>query len=173
MGHLRARLQHRLRVADRYERYRLICPIIPGNGQGVLNVQSKVCIVDDQLISIGSANLSNRSMACDTECNISVEARGNEDECARIAAGIARLCSRLLAEHLGQSIEQVLKVYHFPARLLRSIDLLSTNARRLQSFEPILASELDALIPEQTLFDPERPIDPEQLLAQLVPIDAY
>ena len=172
MGQLRARLQSRLRVADRYARYRLVCPIIPGNGQGVLNVHSKVCIVDDRLISIGSANLSNRSMACDTECNISVEVRGSDEECARIAAGIARLRSRLLAEHLGQSIEQVLKAHQLSAGLLRSIDLLSTNARRLHSFEPILTPELDGLIPEQTLFDPERPIDPEQLLAQLVPIDA-
>ena len=153
MGQLRARLQRRLRAADRFARYRLVCAIIPGNGQGVLNVHSKVCVVDDRLISIGSANLSNRSMACDTECNISVEARGNEEECARIATGIARLRSRLLAEHLGQSIEQVLKVHQLSAGLLRSIDLLSTNARRLQSFEPILTPELDALIKD---LPPER-----------------
>lgn len=35
--------------------------------------------------------------------------------------------------------------------------------------DPIAAPELDALIPQQSLFDPEEPIDPEALITRLVP----
>ena len=35
--------------------------------------------------------------------------------------------------------------------------------------DPLAAPELDALIPQQSLFDPEEPIDPETLIARLVP----
>ena len=45
-------------------------------------VHSKVMIVDDRLLRIGSANLNNRSMGTDTECDLAIEAR-NEAERAR------------------------------------------------------------------------------------------
>ncbi|HEY3584656.1 MAG TPA: phospholipase D-like domain-containing protein, partial [Casimicrobiaceae bacterium] len=60
-------------------------------------MHSKVLIMDDELVSVGSANFNNRSMGFDTECNIAIEARGE----ARICAAIAHLRDRLLAEHLG------------------------------------------------------------------------
>jgi uncharacterized membrane protein YdjX (TVP38/TMEM64 family) len=53
-----------------------------------------------------------------------------------------------------------------------AIDALSQSPRRLRDFDPVLAPELDALIPEQALFDPERPIDPEKLVANALPKEA-
>ena len=38
--------------------------------EGCLNIHSKVLIVDDALLMIGSSNLSDRSLALDTECNL-------------------------------------------------------------------------------------------------------
>jgi hypothetical protein len=35
--------------------------------------------------------------------------------------------------------------------------------------DPLAVPELDALIPQQSLFDPEEPIDPEALIARWVP----
>ena len=37
-------------------------------------IHSKVLIVDDRFLSVGSANISNRSMGMDTELNLSWEA---------------------------------------------------------------------------------------------------
>jgi phosphatidylserine/phosphatidylglycerophosphate/cardiolipin synthase-like enzyme len=37
----------------------------------------KVLIMDDELVSVGSANFNNRSMGFDNECNIAIEARGD------------------------------------------------------------------------------------------------
>ncbi len=172
MGVLRVRLHRRLKQADRYDRYRSYCPVIPGLARGCLNVHSKVFAVDDDLFSIGSANLSSRSMAFDTECNLVIEAHGSEPEKARIRAAIARLRNRLLAEHLDTSPETVDAELRRRGRLHAAIDALQRDGRSLQVLDPPLVPELDALIPDQALFDPERPIDPDELVAQLVPKDA-
>jgi len=168
MGVLRARVHRRLRQADTYCRYRMYCPQIPGLGEQCLNVHSKVLTVDDTLLSIGSANLSNRSMALDTECNLSIEAGGD----ARIAAAIARMRNRLLAEHLDTLPEAVEAQMQRQSSLHAAVDALGRSERRLLAMEPEAPPELDALIPQQALFDPEGPIDPEELLAQVVPREA-
>ena len=60
-------------------------------------IHSKVMIVDDEFVRIGSANFSHRSMGMDTECDVAVEAHGD----AAVRAGIRRIRDRLLGEHLG------------------------------------------------------------------------
>ncbi len=171
MGVLRARLHARLRGADRQQRYRLLCPMLPDQNGQCLNVHSKLFFVDTRLCSIGSTNLSNRSMACDTECNLSIEAIG--PEAGRIAEGIARLRARLLAEHLGTDPAAVLQVLGEEGSVSRTIDALYAWPRCLQDVEPSVTPELDALIPQQALFDPERPIDPEKLVVTSVPKEAH
>lgn len=171
MGVLRARLHARLRDADRQRRYRLVCPMLPDQNGQCLNVHSKLFFVDTRLCSIGSANLSNRSMACDTECNLSIEATGKEAD--RIAAGIARLRARLLAEHLGTRPDTVVQVLDERGSVSGTIDALHAWPRCLQEVEPDVSPELDALIPQQALFDPERPIDPEKLVVTSVPKEAH
>ena len=37
-------------------------------------VHSKVMIIDDRFLRVGSANLNNRSMGADTECDLAFEA---------------------------------------------------------------------------------------------------
>ncbi len=170
MGVLRARLVDRLRKADGGRRFRLCYPALNGEG-AALNVHSKIFFADDRLCSIGSANLSSRSMACDTECNLSVEACGPHAE--RIAIAIARLRARLLAEHLGCPVDRVLAAIRDHHNVSRAIDALSRPPRTLRDFEPLPTPELDALIPEQALFDPEQPIDPERMVAQSLPTGSH
>jgi phospholipase D1/2 len=168
LGLLRARVHRRLKAADRHQRYGMYFPFIPGLGDQCLNVHSKVFTVDDDVLSIGSANLSNRSMAIDTECNLSIEARGDP----RVREAIAGMRSRLLAEHLDQTTEAVKSALVRHGSLHRTIAAFPQSGRTLRAMEPVAAPELDALIPEQALFDPERPIEPDQLLSQLVPREA-
>lgn len=171
MGVLRARMQGRITAADRQHRYRLYYPHLPELQHGCLNVHSKVFTMDDRLLSIGSANLSSRSMAADTECNLSVEACGDPARQSRIRQGISRIRSRLLSEHLGTAsgaVEQAVGTLG----LLDGIESLRSEGRSLRPLEPTTTPELDALIPENALFDPERAIDPDKLIAQFVPKDA-
>lgn len=172
MGVLRARVHRRLKQNDRHDRYRLYCPQLVGLDDGCLNVHSKVFTVDDKLVSIGSANLSNRSMAFDTECSLAIEARGSEEEKQRIQAAIALMRNRLLAEHLATSPQQVEAEVRRHGRLIPAVEALQKPGRTLVPLEPVTTPELDALIPDQAMFDPERPIDPDELVAQFVPKDA-
>jgi phospholipase D1/2 len=172
MGVLRARSHRHLASADEFGRYRLYCPQIPGLKEGCLNVHSKVFAVDDRLFSVGSANLSSRSMAYDTECNLSIEAAGDAAKCARISAAIEHMRNRLLAEHLDTKPEVVAEQLLRHGSLHRAIEVLQSSARSLQVLNPVVTSELDALIPDQAFFDPERPIDPDKLVAEFVPKDA-
>jgi phosphatidylserine/phosphatidylglycerophosphate/cardiolipin synthase-like enzyme/uncharacterized membrane protein YdjX (TVP38/TMEM64 family) len=168
MGVLRARAHRSLKAADHYGHYRMYCPRLPGLAENhCLNVHSKVFAIDDEVFSVGSANLSSRSMALDTECNLTIEARGSE----RVRAAIAQLRNRLLAEHLDTSPAAVAAELHRHDSLHQAVAALRHSERTLDVFEPTAAPELDALIPDQALFDPEKPIAPDKLVAQFVPRD--
>ncbi len=95
---LRTRLLNELKKADRFGRFRVYYPHIPGLAEGCcLDVHSKMMVVDDRQLRIGSANLCNRSMGMDTECDVLIEARGE----AHVAEVIRDFRDRLIAEHLG------------------------------------------------------------------------
>jgi phosphatidylserine/phosphatidylglycerophosphate/cardiolipin synthase-like enzyme len=65
-------------------------------------VHSKVLVVDDRFLTIGSANLTNRSMTMDSEIHASWEADRRD---GALRAAIRRVRARLLLEHLGDAAE--------------------------------------------------------------------
>lgn len=169
MGALRARIHERLKAADSDGHYRMYCPHLPGLGDGCLNVHSKVFSVDDTLFCVGSANMSNRSMAFDTECNLAVEAPAG-DEGDRVRTAIARMRARLLGEHLDAAPEAVMASVH-DYGLHRTVELLRRE-RRLDVMEPVITPEMEVITVDNVVFDPERPITPDQLVAEFVPRNA-
>jgi phosphatidylserine/phosphatidylglycerophosphate/cardiolipin synthase-like enzyme/uncharacterized membrane protein YdjX (TVP38/TMEM64 family) len=170
MGVLRARLHKVLQEADGHDRYRLLYPRIPDlDPAKLLNVHSKVLVVDDELCSVGSANFNNRSMGFDTECNIAIEARGEE----RIRRVIAGLRDRLLAEHLETQPEAVESALALKGgSLIGAIDALKHPGRTLEPINPTMPAHADSLVSARELIDPERPVDAQQLIEQFVPQDA-
>jgi phospholipase D1/2 len=170
MGALRARIHQRLKSADRHARYRLVCPHVPGLKEGCLNVHSKVFAVDDDLFCVGSANTSNRSMAFDTECNLVIETQGDPAQQARMREAIAGMRNRLLAEHLGVTPAVVAERIAQCSGLHAAIADLRSKGRTLLPLDPEPNPEFDALAPELAVFDPERPIDADELVAQFVQI---
>lgn len=170
MGVLRARVHRRLKASDDQGRYRMYCAELPGLADGqCLNLHSKVFIKDDELLSIGSANLSNRSMALDTECNLVLEAHGPRRR--EIQAAIRRMQARLLAEHLDVTPAAAADALARNDSLHAAIAELQQPGRTLAAFDPVVKPELESLIPQEAMFDAEKPIDPEALVAQLVPRD--
>lgn len=161
MGALMAHAAARLREADRYGRLRIYVPVLPGGAE--LTIHSKVAVVDDRLLRIGSANLSNRSMGLDTECDLAAEAVPGGDA----ARAILRFRNELLAEHLGSRPDAVQKAVEAHGSLVRGIDALCRGERRLEPFEAADAADA-ALLPPRALFDPEQPIPFEALREQLV-----
>ncbi len=65
-------------------------------------IHSKLMIVDDELLTIGSANFTNRSMRIDREVNVAWQAQLEQGEdAAQLTDGIRALRASLLAEHAG------------------------------------------------------------------------
>jgi phosphatidylserine/phosphatidylglycerophosphate/cardiolipin synthase-like enzyme/uncharacterized membrane protein YdjX (TVP38/TMEM64 family) len=159
MGALRQRLQKCLVAADKHRRLKVCYPAREGLNSDVIIVHSKIMVVDDTLLTVGSANLSNRSMGFDTECNLALAADGQ----TAIAETIADFRNRLLAEHLGTETQAVSDHLDRSASLIATIEALGNEQRSLKNLP---TSESDALLeklPANTIFDPERPGSVDQL----------
>lgn len=154
MQTLRTRLVQKLRDADRYNRFRAFYPFIAGLKEGTcIDVHSKMIVVDDDIVRIGSANLANRSMGLDTECDLTIEARGRED----VQEQIRGLRSLLLAEHLGFEVEQVCEAVDSAGNLRDAIAGLQREDRTLKLLpEPPQVS--DTLLNVISVADPEKPV---------------
>ncbi|NIQ95097.1 MAG: hypothetical protein GWO11_05185, partial [Desulfuromonadales bacterium] len=74
MGLLRNRILQRLQQADRSDRLGVYYPSRDDLAEDMINVHSKLLIVDNSLVRIGSSNLNNRSMGFDTECDLAIGA---------------------------------------------------------------------------------------------------
>ncbi len=167
MGVLRARNHWELRAADRQARYRMYCPTLcaPGLDDPCLNLHSKIMIVDDELVIVGSANLADRSLGTDTECNLAFEARGDP----RLQRVVAGLRERLLAEHLDCAPADVAAATARRGSLHRAVaDLARPSGRTLLAVDPPLDLRLDAIVPEHKVIDPEQPIAADAIVADLL-----
>lgn len=167
MGALRARLVLRLKERDLHGRLRVCYPIVPDLGEEHIIVHAKLMVVDDMLVRVGSANLSNRSMGLDSECDLAVEALGED----RIEKAIAAFRNHLLAEHLGVSTEAVAHRLSTSQSLIEVVDELGDSERTLVPLEVEDPEWSEKLLPASAVFDPERPVSPEKLLEEFVPED--
>ncbi|WP_043539266.1 VTT domain-containing protein [Salinarimonas rosea] len=143
-----------LREAGLSDRARLVHPALPDDptGEGVM-VHAKLMFVDDRLLRIGSANLNNRSMGLDSECDLAIEAHTDEER-----AAIARIRDGLVAEHAGVAPERVGAAIAREGSLLAALDTLPQEGRHLApiALAPAEGGELARRIGE--IADPETPI---------------
>ena len=147
MDRARAVALRRLRAADRYDRFRAFSPRTVG-GRPII-VHSKVTIVDDRLVRIGSGNLNNRSGGFDTECELAVEADRPET-----AAAIERLRNHLVGHFLGRSAADVAAGIARTGGLVGAIEALRHGVR-LQPIEPRPLGPLSRFIAAYHLGDPD------------------
>jgi phospholipase D1/2 len=144
-------------------RVRLLYPEVRDRNRSVATmVHSKVMVVDDRFLRIGSANLNNRSMGIDTECDLAIEA-GSEHDRERIRA----VRDRLVADHCGAQPGEVAAALSEGGSLIAVAENLSRNGHRLRRIDdgaPDLA-ELSAYI--EGVADPERPIGAEELVSTM------
>jgi len=127
-------------------------------------IHSKLLIVDDRLLSVGSANWTNRSMGVDTELQVSWEATGDAEADRQLCERIRAVRVSLLEEHAGlegaapgaptvdldsieglvSRLDQLAAVDN--ARLIRHADASATKQLILKLFDP-----------EALPFDPAEP----------------
>jgi phospholipase D1/2 len=160
MRHGRIRFQEIIRAADLGDRVRFVYPRVAERSESVdVMVHSKVMIVDDRLLRIGSANLNNRSMGADSECDLVIEARSDAE---REAISAAR--SRLLAMHCGVSEADAAEALRSQS-LIAVSRMLGTNSRGLEDIDDGGPERADYPGFLDAVADPERPIDAEAFIA--------
>lgn len=159
----RTRVLRELKEADPRGRLRVFYPVARSTREVPIMVHSKVMVVDDRLVIAGSANLNNRSMGLDSECNLAIESGGNP----AVESRIADLRNRLLAEHLGSSPERVSALPMEGASLASTVERLRCRERSLEPL-PLDETYLLSMLPETDILDPARPVEIEVIAEQLV-----
>jgi len=163
MGAGRVRFVRRLEQAGVIDRFRLLYPVVvEGGDETPVMVHAKVLTVDDGLLMIGSANLNNRSMGTDTECNLAVEAATEAE-----SEAIAGLRDRLLAEHLDVTPEAVKACFAEQPSPLDALDHLIGEGRRLAVIEDHAPWDDEMAHTLREVADPEHPIDHEDLVGDM------
>ncbi len=153
MDPLRAELVQALQELDKHDRIHLYVPM---TGQTPIYVHAKLMIVDDRILRIGSANMNNRSMGLDSECDVFVDCErpGN----AKAEPTIRELRESLLAEHLGiykQDVPLKIEKHGSMAGMIASVG--DRNRRYLKPLHPGRNAEWSQELAERQTFDPEEP----------------
>jgi phosphatidylserine/phosphatidylglycerophosphate/cardiolipin synthase-like enzyme len=151
-GGNRDRLLRRLKRADRHGRLAAFFPQAPSdNGPACVLVHSKVIIVDDRILRVGSSNLNNRSTGLDAECDLAVEACSPADR-----AGIDAVRARLLADHLGSDPATLSREIVSRNSVIGAIGALDPDHRRLVPFAVADEGPVSPVF-GTALVDPARP----------------
>jgi phosphatidylserine/phosphatidylglycerophosphate/cardiolipin synthase-like enzyme len=153
MDSARHRLIQVLWAADEHHRLGVYWPETDGGTP--IYVHSKVLIVDDRLLRIGSSNLNNRSMGFDSECDVAIEAKADSSENDEVRRQINSVCHQLVAEHLGLPVTDFAQSVLDIGSLKQAVEQLRGGGRTLRPFtESTIAGEAGPLA-ENELVDPD------------------
>jgi phosphatidylserine/phosphatidylglycerophosphate/cardiolipin synthase-like enzyme/uncharacterized membrane protein YdjX (TVP38/TMEM64 family) len=164
MHYGRACFMHMLQAAGVGDRVRLMSPVASdGDRSANVMVHAKVMIVDDRVLRVGSANLNNRSMGMDTECDLAIEGKSDAERHA-----IARVRNRLLADHCGVAIEEIETALAKNPSLLALAATVGGGGHRLVPAKDAPGG-FEALSPYLLgMADAERPIGAEEFVSTVL-----
>jgi len=151
MSPARARLMRLIAKADRHGRFRIYTPVTRG-GENIY-VHSKIIVVDDEVLRVGSANMNNRSMGLDSECDLLIDSRTGQNKGAGKA--VAAIRAGLIAEHLDVTAAQVDAELEATGSLVKTIEALRGNGRTLMPFVAPEPTAAEAAIADSEALDPE------------------
>nr|WP_314092218.1 phospholipase D-like domain-containing protein [uncultured Shinella sp.] len=153
MDTARARLRESLRRHDLNGRFRMYHPVTAP--ERPIYVHSKLMIVDNEIIRVGSSNMNNRSMRFDRECDVAFEAGDSEESRRRISD----FRTDLLAEHLGVSAGAVAEAVAQSESVIAAIETLrkSQPGRTLVPYTTPEVSDLEKWLADNEILDPEGP----------------
>jgi phospholipase D1/2 len=158
---LRGCLLREMRVADKYGRFRAYYPLA-ANREVPINLHSKIFIADDLFLIVGSSNLNDRSTGVDTECDVALEAQNTDS-----IKAIREIRNRLLAEHLGVSVELInLTIRKFS--LIESIEKLNSTTQKLEKCPDKMFWVREKLSGTAKIWDTARPLALWQVLSPFV-----
>lgn len=145
MGSARAALLCALAAIDQDDRFQIYTPVTAAGAP--IYVHSKLMIVDDHILRVGSSNMNNRSMGLDSECDIALDCAADET--------IRSLRERLMAEHLGTTPEIVRQMFDETGSLIDTVENLRGEGKTLIPYEPSEWTDTGMAIGASELLDPE------------------
>lgn len=153
MDGARTRLLNALQDKDHAGRLTVWNPFNAG-GEAVY-VHSKLMIVDDAILRIGSANMNNRSMGLDSECDVFIDsARPGNESCVSV---IRSLRHSLLAEHCGLAADAIADLLERHGSMAAMIAAVPADGQHLKPFVPRALGEAEKALADSEALDPERP----------------
>ena len=135
----------------------LACEVGDDERREAKMIHAKVMIVDDRYLRIGSANLANRSMGADSECDLVVAAERPADR-----AMVRRIRDELIAEHCGCTADVVGRSIDETGSLLAAVDRTGKGCRLVDVDE-----EEATAVGMEWIADPDRPLTDIEPIAGL------
>jgi phosphatidylserine/phosphatidylglycerophosphate/cardiolipin synthase-like enzyme len=154
MGRNRDRVLRQLMRADRYGRFGGYYTVSPSpHGEVDILIHAKLMIVDDVFLRVGSANINNRSVGLDTECDLAIEAANDQQREA-----IARIRRQLLAGHLHVTPEELAEETRQRRSTIATIRALRRPDGGLHDFATVHADGPTGPVFGTGILDPKEPL---------------
>lgn len=153
MDTARVELLETLKRADHARRLHVYSPFA-ADGEAIY-VHSKILIVDDEILRVGSANMNNRSMGLDSECDVFIDTLRLAN--AHVGPVIRSLRIRLLAEHCGVDEDVMAAELERHGSMAAAIDSLAPVGKHVAPLPLKHLSDAERALGESALLDPERP----------------
>lgn len=136
-------------------RVRILCSgMTDSQGQAhYKRIHSKVIVIDDTYLTVGSANINNRSMTLDTECDLQVMATTPEQ-----ARWIRQIRNDLIAEHSGLPMANIENLIRSGQGLDCFIRPASQNFYSLRPIDDTQFTSQSLQAVAQKLADPAEPL---------------
>jgi len=157
MDSARARLVRAVGQVDHAKRFRIFVP--HNSGGEAIYVHAKLTIVDDEILRVGSANMNNRSMGLDSECDVFIDKARPAN--AHVGPAITGLRHSLLAEHCGVREDEIGELLERHGSMIAMIDALAAerghNGKHLRQLVLPELNEAEKALADNAVLDPERP----------------
>lgn len=127
----------------------------PFNEAGTpIYVHSKLMIVDDEIVRVGSANMNNRSMGLDSEADVFIDCGKDDVDCTN---AIRALRHSLLAEHCGLACDDLAGLLDRHGSMAAMIAAAPKTGKHLRRFVPRELTDAEKALADNEVLDPERP----------------
>lgn len=138
--------------ADEHDRLGIYWPVTDRGAP--IYIHSKVLVVDDRLLRIGSSNFNNRSLGFDSECDVAIEAppASSDDDVRR---EIASVRNGLVAEHLGVSPGDLNRAIAEYRSVHKAVEALRGDGKTLRPFTERTVADEAGPLAENELMDPD------------------
>lgn len=153
MDSARAELVRAVQKVDHAGRFHIFVPYTTGGTP--IYVHAKLTIVDDEILRVGSANMNNRSMGLDSECDVFIDSVRPAN--SHVGPKITNLRHSLLAEHCGISEEEVAQLLEKHGSMAAMIGAIPREGKHVRPLELPELSDTEKAVAQNSLLDPERP----------------